>query len=558
MKFQRFLMLAVFFTTTPFSVLGQIADPLPPTGGPYQDDVRAFSGGTLNLQLYQDFGRGARLNSITSQPRNTGNGNIFVTNQNGIVSEISDNGSGQGISTTFFNYDAAINARSESSNGFLLSGSSGQNGLQGVAFHPEFVTNGKFYTSALVTNDNESLGGRNYLGNSTGNNNANNGQDYEGVVAEWTFNSSTGQVDSNSYRELFRTRIPESDHPLKLPQFDPYATPGDENYGLLFIPHGDGDGQTNGSVQGRAQDLQNVLGKFLRINPLEDTVNGNPYSVPSTNPFVDTPGALDEIYTSGHRNPHTFSFGLDANGDSQIVSGEIGQERIEEINLLEAGGDFGWSVREGTFVANTEFSSNREVEPLPSNDASLNDFVYPAAQYDHLFEDDGSGDAVAGGFVIDIAATDPGDVASEGQYVFADFSTSNGYVYQASFTDILNANTSLDDNQTPDDLTQAEIFRLGVRLDVDGDGVFDIAGDSLQAILDYDGDLPGSNRTDVRFGEGPNGEVFITSKQTGEVYLVTNATNSFSFAVVAVPEPASGILLLFGITGITTMRRRNV
>lgn len=486
------------------SASGQ-TDPLP-------NETRPFSGGTLHLKMYADPGSDTRLNSIASQPTSTGNDNIFLVTQEGRVHEISDNGSGQGVSTQWFDYNDAINQAVSNTSGYLLSGAGGQNGLQGISFHPEFSINGKFYTAAMVNNSNN-VSGFNYLGNSS------DGASWEGVVAEWTYNSSAGQVDASSYRELFRVKTPENDHPLKLPQFDPYAQPGDENYGLLFIPHGDGDGQTGGVTDGRAQDLENALGKFLRINPLED--NGNPYSVPSTNPFVNTPNALDEIWTSGHRNPHTFSFAQDSLGNSQIIVGEISYENIEEINLLQPGGDYGWNDREGTFVSNNStFGLGEGVDLLPSNEWALNDYIYPAAQYDHGFT--GSGQAVAGGFVVDIDPVEPSDVALQHEYVFADFSLSTGHVYHASFEDILNAKTQLEDGDSPNELTQAVISRLRLTMDNDGDGDIDLSGDVLQDVLTG---LPGNGRTDVRWGMGPDGQLFLTSKRTGNVYLATNAAS---------------------------------
>ena len=352
-----------------------------------------FSGATLNLQLYADPGDDVRLNSIASQPFNTGNMNSFLTTQEGRVYEIASQGTGMRSTSTFFDYDAAINERFSNTDGYVLAGSAGQEGLQGIAFHPEFATNGRFYTSAMVTSPTD-RSGFSYLGNSVGPD-----VDWEGVVAEWTFDPGTGRVNANSYRELLRIQTPEREHPLKLPIFDPYAAPGDENYGLLFFANGDGDNQGNGRqvVPGRAQDLENALGKFIRIDPLEDTINNRPYSVPATNPFVNDADALGEIYTLGHRNPHTYAFALDAAGNSQLLVGEIGQDNIEEINLLQSGGDFGWSEREGAFVRD-----GREVSSLPGNEASLNDFIFPVAQYAHS----GPGQAVASGFVIDIEGQD--------------------------------------------------------------------------------------------------------------------------------------------------------
>ncbi|QDS99575.1 PQQ-dependent sugar dehydrogenase [Adhaeretor mobilis] len=496
-------------------------------------DTLPFSGASLHLKLYADPGSDGRLNSFTTQPTNTGNQNLFLVTQEGHVHEINDNGAGQGNSTEWFDYDDAIDVAVPGSNdAYKLSGSSGQNGLQGIAFHPEFATNGKFYSTAMV-NAPSSNAGFNYLGNSI----RGSGVNWEGVVAEWTYNSGSGQVDPNSYRELFRVQAPVNDHPLKLPAFDPYAESGDENYGLLFVAHGDANNQ-NGL--NNAQDTMGALGKFLRINPLEDTANSNPYSVPGTNPFVNDPNTLDEIYTLGHRNPHTYSFAQDANGDSQIIVGEIGRNNIEEVNVLQAGGNYGWGPREGTFVHKQQNNSGgygigNDIELLPS-DEWQNGYTFPSAQYDHVGMGVG-GQAIAGGVVIDNGS----DPALQGEYIFADFSTASGHAYQVSFDDLINAKTTLANGESPSLLTQAFVSRLMLTLDDDGDGDIDATADNFKSLF-------GEPRTDVRFGMGVNGEVYVSSKRTGNVYLVTNTTT--------IPEAPLLVLSVNGVTGATSIENR--
>jgi len=470
-------------------------------------DTINFSGATLHLQRYVDPGPQNQLISVTTQPANTGNNNLFVTAQAGAVYSITNN-NGSVTSTEWFNYNNAVNASNainNASNGFELDTSNfAHGGLRAVAFHPEFATNGKFYTSALVDLPN-GVSGLNRLGPTLSNPAA------ESLVAEWTYDSINGQVDVDSYRELFRVQMPVFDHPIKQIGFNNFSEPGDEDYGLLYIAHGDGSMQS--ATAGGGLVTNDALGKVLRVNPLQS--GNDPYTTPN-NPFVGIAGTLDEIYTLGHRNPHHLSFAEDSNGNGRAIIAEAGRDNVEEINLLQSGGSYGWSDREGTFVHNNNtpgYGLGIGVSSLPANEWQLNDYIYPAAQFDHdttpgeFF----IGSAVAGGFVIQ----NNSDPALQNQYIFADFGSHTGNVYQADYADILNAHTQLADGEAPSALTQAPISRLQLTLDSNGDGTIDNTADNLNTLL-------GQSRNDVRFGRGPNGEMFITSKRTGLVYLVTN------------------------------------
>ncbi len=278
-----------------------------------------------------------------------------------------------------------------------------------MAFHPDFDVvgapgYGKLYTTMLENRPaNPGSPSFFYLGNSTY-----GGGGADGVLAEWTYNHATGQVDSSSYRELFRTNMPNYDHPIKLAQFDPYAVPGDEDYGLLYLTHGDSNNQD--SLNDDPQDRGDMLGKMLRINPLSPAP-GVRYSIPTTNPFyssgVPSPAGtpiLGEVYAYGFRNPHNYSFNKDDDGNVQIVEGDIGRSNIEEINLVVPGGNYGWTKREGTFVhlqthvtvsdpnnppPNADAGYILGVANLPANDATVGvgpdgkNYIYPVAQYDH-------------------------------------------------------------------------------------------------------------------------------------------------------------------------------
>ena len=145
--------------------------------------------------------------------------------------------------------------------------------------------------------------------------------------------------------------------------------------------------------KGNGQDKTNVLGKLLRIDPLDPALTmGSPdpisanrkYRIPHTNPFLAQPGAVHEIFVYGFRNPFRFSFDpiLD-----QLIIGDVGQNNIEEIDLGVSGINYGWNKKEGTFLFNPDDGT---IAPDPNPDPR---FANPVAQYSHF-----DGIAVIGGF----------------------------------------------------------------------------------------------------------------------------------------------------------------
>ena len=169
--------------------------------------------------------------------------------------------------------------------------------------------------------------------------------------------------------------------------------------GLLYI--GFGDGGSANDPQRRADKLDTLLGKLLRIDPRQQP--DAPYAVPADNPFVGVAGARPEIYSRGLRNPWRFSFDT-ANGDLWI--GDVGQDEIEEIDHVEAatgngrGANYGWSAYEGT----KRF--NKDVAADPAT-------VMPVHEYHH----GNDGCSVTGGYVYRGAAI----TALAGAYVFSDY-----------------------------------------------------------------------------------------------------------------------------------------
>ncbi|MBX3433680.1 MAG: PQQ-dependent sugar dehydrogenase [Pirellulales bacterium] len=401
-------------------------------------------------------------------------------------------------------------------------------GLRAIAFHPEFANlsspgYGKFYASVMQnrpTNPTNHF----YLGDSIHGHNING----DSALIEFTYDFNNQQIATNATRELFRVNMPVYDHPIKQIRFNNHAQPGDEDYGLLYIAHGDASVQS--AIAGGGQNTNDALGKMLRINPLQD--GGNPYSIPATNPFVGGTGVLPEIYALGFRNPHTFSFNLDDQGNSHIIGADAGRDNIEEINIIRAGRNYGWSEREGTFVHLNSGGYINGVTPLPSNEALLNDFVYPVVQVDHntgaIQAEPGDGFvgfAIVSGHVL----RDPVDANLRGLYFYSNFGES-GDIFYAQFSDMLSAVDDLDpgnpSRNEPSELTWAESHLIRLALDNDNNPATPpLLYDNFNAIVE-------DFRSDTRFGEGPRGEMYISSKRNGTIYLAPGTLPASALTLV--------------------------
>jgi glucose/arabinose dehydrogenase/plastocyanin len=275
-----------------------------------------------------------------------------------------------------------------------------ERGLLGMATHMNFAANPLIYTYTSET----TAGPADFttqLDPGTTNN-------HQSVITEWRIDASnTNRVDPASRREVMRIDQPQSNHNGGTIRFGPD--------GFLYIALGDGgaaDDQGNGHVEGgNAQYLENVYGKFLRIDVDARTSANGQYGVPANNPFVGAPG-IDEIYAYGFRNPYTFSFDR---GSGAAYVADVGQNKIEEIDILARGGNFGWRVKEGSFFFDPNGSGSGYVTATPAVPVPPN-LIDPIAEYDH---DEGL--AVVGGYVYrGSAVTNLG-----ARYVFGDWGTFN-------------------------------------------------------------------------------------------------------------------------------------
>jgi glucose/arabinose dehydrogenase len=290
-----------------------------------------------------------------------GSGRLFIVEQGGRIRILQG---GVVLATPFLDIHTKISK-------------GGERGLLGLAFHPDYVANGKFYIYYT---------------------------DIRGRIAIAVYHRSTGDPNraSATGSVLLRISKPYSNHNGGTVAFGPD--------GYLYLGTGDGGGA--GDPGNRAQSLSSLLGKLLRIN-----VNGRtparPYIIPRSNPYVGKAG-LDQIWARGLRNPWRFSFDS-AKGD--LWTGDVGQNRYEEIDRSTAasgGGratNYGWRVVEGNACYRPASGCNKSGKKIP------------LAVYGHS-----KGCSVTGGYVY--RGTEY--PALVGGYLFADFCTGRIWAVNAA------------------------------------------------------------------------------------------------------------------------------
>lgn len=274
-----------------------------------------------------------------------GSGRLFVVEQPGVIRVIED---GAALKTPFLDIRNRVAFR-------------GERGLLSVAFHPNYASNGRFFV--------------NYTSNRNG----------QTVVAEYRVSADPNVADT-SERIVLEIDQPFANHNGGQLQFGPD--------GYLYI--GMGDGGAGGDPLGHGQNRATLLGALLRI----DVDRGDPYAIPSDNPFVGQADARPEIYAYGLRNPWRFSFDR-CNG--RLFLADVGQDRIEEVDLIVKGGNYGWNTMEG----NACFP--------PGSVCVQGGFELPIATYAH--SDPEGGFSITGGYVYR-GRQFP---ALMGRYFFADF-----------------------------------------------------------------------------------------------------------------------------------------
>lgn len=238
--------------------------------------------------------------------------------------------------------------------------SSSEEGLLGLAFHPDYAQNGLFYVNYTNSED----GTR---------------------VSRFTVSSDPDRADAGSETVLLTVGQPYENHNGGCIMFGPDRK--------LYI--GMGDGGSGGDPHGNGQNPMTLLGALLRI----DVDAGTPYGVPSDNPFVGNPDGRDEVWAIGLRNPWRFCFDPSA---GRLYIADVGQNRREEVHVASAsqgGLNYGWNILEGSECFNASSCDRAGLE-------------IPVLEYGH-----GEGISVIGGFVY----RGKGIPALQGTYVYADW-----------------------------------------------------------------------------------------------------------------------------------------
>jgi len=332
-------------------------------------------------------------------------------------------------------------------------------GLGSFAFHPEFETNGLFYTAHTEPGGTQpsDFGYTDSLK-----------VFMQWVLTEWKADDPKASVFKGTDQEVLRIDNASQAHGMQELTFNPNSKKGDPDYGLLYIGYGDG-----GTAEKRFAAISNhkgagIYSSILRIDPAgKDGVNGQ-YGIPKINPFAGISGKAGEIVAYGFRNPNRIFW--DEKGN--LLATDIGQHSIEEINRIEEGKFYGWPIREGTFGINP-FGSFRALYPLPADDAKYG-VSYPLIQLEH-----DETVAVIGGYMMPYGIL-------KGKFIFGDIPS--GRLFYADLNEAI-----------PTVKTWGIMF--------EGKEV------SMQTLVNYD-------RVDLKFGIDGEDNVYIMSKTEGKIYRI--------------------------------------
>jgi mono/diheme cytochrome c family protein len=393
------------------------------------------------------------LGIVTLRAHPSRDGRLFVSDQGGIIYEV-----------TGAKYRIFLDMREQIEKFSIGPGIA--TGLGSFDFHPDYLNNGLIYITHAEK----------YHGQTA---------DYkvsdslmaevQWVLSEWKMDDVNSPVFKGTRRELLRLHAPTFGHGAQDLAFIPDVPNQDRNYGLLYWGFGDG-GSNNIHRPELGHRRTSFLGSILRIDPRGNNSKNGKYGIPSDNPFAaDTDRAtVKEIYAYGFRNPHRMAWDP-ANANRMMVT-DIGESNIEEINIVENGGDYGWPVREGSFGISTK-KDLKSVYPLQPADADF--YKRPFVQYDHT-----DGFAISGGYVYDGYIE-----ALKNKYVFGDIV--NGRLFYVNISPQLRDST---------------IYELPIWKDRNETNLREMSGvKRLHLRIGYD-----------RFGK----QLYVITKADGRIYRV--------------------------------------
>ncbi|QDS97185.1 PQQ-dependent sugar dehydrogenase [Adhaeretor mobilis] len=515
------IVVCLLFLNSSVNLFGQLSNPIP--GAITKQGLRVEIAELATLPNTENTW-GPKGDSRSGDPtrinlaRHSPDGRLFVNDLRGQLYVLDDNYQ----ATTYFDIDTTNGgSRSIFPDSMFDTGLSG--GFISYTFHPEFESNGKLYTIHSEEPDGSTPAPH---FQATDLADPASPVTWHTVVTEWTASdpaANTWNEATGVRRELLRlgsTTTGGYIHPLGDLQFNPTVVPGDADYGNLYISGGDWgyiargttpDGSPTNGQPGQLKRLDNLPGVLYRIDPESpggsDQAGVGDYTIPEGNPFDDESGSnLDEIYAIGFRNGHRMAW----DSDGTLFVSNIGESNIEEVERVVAGGNYGWSLREGTFVNGHDINSGgsgdagdvfaNNVSDAQDVDFRGEEYLYPVAQYDH-----DEGNAIAGGFFYQ------GDDIPQlvGKFVFGDIA--NGRVFAADAAAM--KNVDLTDPNTTASIEEVQLFTVN--------------GSGVETNVDLT-DLVGSSRADLRFGQTPDGELYLTTKKDGKLRKLVGLSADFN------------------------------
>jgi hypothetical protein len=437
-------------------------NPIPATQGVIRVDFVEFA------SIPDIDGEPARMMRLVDEP---GTGRIFVNDMRGPIYSVSYDGRRvtEYVDIDDPRWEVAVQARSR------------ETGFQSFAFHPQFGQAGtegygKFYTWTDSRNtdpapDFTPSGG---------------GDTHDTVLLEWTASDPSGnRYDGRPPRELLRIQQPFGNHNGGQIGFSPLPSPGDADFGMLYVSVADGG--SGGDPLNHAQNLGSIFGKLLRIDPSGSNSANGEYGIPADNPFVGDAGTLGEIYAYGVRNAQRFAWDP-VNGNMFLA--DIGQNIVEKLTLVTSGANLGWNDWEGSF----RFISRSEVSLV--NQRGDPSVTYPVAEYGQLDPLLQSQSAAAGLHVY----RDDAIPQLANLVLFSD--QPSGEIFYIQADNLPNGGQDAIRRILLNDGGQAKTL--------------------LQVIQEKNAEQGRSpaSRVDLRFGPGPGDQVFLLNKYDGIVRLL--------------------------------------
>lgn len=270
---------------------------------------------------------------VDLQHSGDGSGRLFVVEQAGTI-RVFDNDSSAENASVFLDIEQQVKD------------SGSEEGLLGLAFHPNFENNGYFYVNYTASNPDRTI-----------------------ISRFQVSNQNPDEADESTEQEILTFEQPYSNHNGGQLSFGPD--------GYLYIAVGDGG--SGGDPHNNGQDQSTLLGSILRID-VDEQQNSSNYAIPPDNPFAgNEEGYREEIFAYGLRNPWRFSFDAD---NGRLWAADVGQNDYEEINIIESGENYGWNIMEGMHCFD------------PPSDCDQSELELPIWEYGRE-----EGISVTGGFV---------------------------------------------------------------------------------------------------------------------------------------------------------------